>query len=206
MFLSSDTYNLIFLCWPIHASKKTSNMWSNFAINWHRGENLLFISLILYCCWTSVMRANSFLKQIILVWWSVSLNHYLIVQFTIFLSSSWNIYLLSLPVNWRFQLQLLIFHTGWIISLMVHLIEIVFRIVKVLGSLIENSNLISIIHCYFLMKFIVKFKFFVKAATSWASSWISCSLSLPLDAFNDFPSFWINLCERINRTIFLMRM
>ena len=140
------------------------------------------------------MRRNFRLKIVLIGWWLLSIHHHVII-----LSSSRDVDLLPLTINWRFKLDLLIFHSSWIVSLLVHQIYlVVFRVVKVLGCLIEHMNLVHVIHIDLFLHVLSKLDILVKASPSWAGSWISWSLPLPLYALDDLPGLWVDPAKWIH--------
>ena len=102
-------------------------------------------------------------------------------------------------------MDLLIFHSSRIVSLLVHQIYlVVFRVVKVLGCLIKHMHLVDVIHIDLFLHVLSKLDILVKASPSWAGSWISWSLSLPLYALDDFPGLWVNPAKWIH-TLTILR-
>lgn len=144
--------------------------------------------------WRPIVGRNFLLKIVLIRWWLLSIHHHVII-----LGSSRYIDLLPLAVYWGFQLDLLIFHSSWIVSLLVHHVYlIIFRVVKVLRCLIEHMDLIDVIHIDLLLHVLCKLDILVKASPSWTGSWISWSLPLPLYTLNDFPSLWVNPAKWIH--------
>ena len=132
-------------------------------------------------------------------------------MFRSFWRSTWNINLLTLTTHWRLNMDVLmrmsVFHTSWVISLMVHhfhLLSSVLWIIKILCSLVKQMDLANILHpiLHLLLVLCSKFKIFIKTTSSGPSSRICRCLSLSFNTFNNFSCFWIDSTKWIHLTIF----
>ena len=177
-------------------------------------RNVLIWHLSILTNWRSVMMwRNVFWHEVILVrrWHKLLILTYHLLRVNVlcsFLWASWNVNLLALTSNWRFHMHVLVrmasFHPCRVISLMVnefHLLSSFFRIIKILGCLVEHLNLAHILHSILHFLFDTEFKIFIKTTSCRASSWVSRSLPLSFNTFNDFPSFWIDPTKWIHSAI-----